>query len=332
MFPASLLDVQHSLLPDVDLQFKNVYDITNNPYIEAVNRVIHVVQMDKRQKRYAYSLTVPLLTIWKRGEKIPESGNSQESFLINVFRWGMKLTWDRDDVDDEVIDTIMEDTTRLAESAKSLRVRVFHQMLEGLADSDLIELTELDPCPDGSDLFDTTEGDGVTPRYYVTGGNLVTGGGVTESAITADIFKVRSRFRRMKHTDEKTPYHDPAAIDKMIFFVPADLELVFQRVLTRKFQSDGTVTGGQSNLLDDMKVQTQLVVDPYLVDQGDWYCIIESRAYGIVCGEREGIRTRLFRSDDDPDHFDNNIESYRVKLREGYAYGPAQSYIKVAQP
>ena len=125
---------------------------------------------------------------------------------------------------------------------------------------------------DGASLFSATDGAGEN-RLGVSGGNIISGTGLTPAGFIHDLSLAQRRFMNFVDPVARKPIFDPSDVDyKMLeVVVPTSLNEIVQKVSgTEYIHSDNSVTVPESNWV---KGTFKFHVNPYLTDTSDWYVV-----------------------------------------------------------
>lgn len=125
---------------------------------------------------------------------------------------------------------------------------------------------------DGASLFSATDGAGDN-RLGVSGGNIITGSGLTPAGFIHDLAVAQRRFMNFVDPVGRKPIYDPADVDfkALEVIVPTSLNEIVEKVSgTEYIRSDSSVTVAESNWV---KGTFKFHVNPYLSDTSDWYVV-----------------------------------------------------------
>lgn len=224
-------------------------------------------------KSFGYPKSANHFQHWAAGNPVEFGTFGWDQFSARGFRFGAAAQWDRLNELWQNRMMLRRAIERIGRNSALVLPRIVNQFIEGSAAG---------PVPivpnalDGAALYSATDGAG-GDRGGVSGGNIVTGAGVTAADIEADFFgKVIPRLRRFVDTTaEAQPYWQPEEIDLGIAVViPPDVESAWREVIgvARSLRSDGA--GGAAAVspkIDAYGFTIELIVSSRLTGTSDWY-------------------------------------------------------------
>lgn len=330
-----LIQAQANLLADIKTNFMDTYAMKPQGIIQDVLKCMDSIPMQRRQDRFFYYKSLPLPVRIPYGEQPSASSVEQSSYLIDAYKYGKKIAWSEDDQKDDMTKSLPQYARKLGDTMKNIPIRIFFQILQDASNVDLLGASSLIPdAPDGAAIFSATDGASAA-RFGVTGGNIVTQTGVTSATITTDFFSVMSRFRNFMHTDGSagtgTPLLPPEALDEVIIFYPTALVQAFAEAFIRTEVANASSVFAGSNVIQESGFKVKLCPTPYLTDATDWYVFLPKLdVHPIVFGQREGLQTFEFNSQNSSENALNAISWYYVFERMGFAVNLPYGAIKVA--
>lgn len=256
--------------------FMATYEPAFKGVLDSIGDVMRLdVPFNHRTETFGMHETMPYPERFDEGnESIPEEGTGSKSFSVTTYDYGKRVTWRVKDREDNKIGDLRAKASMLGEHFASLPSRVFIELITGSASL----LPAIPNAPDGAAPFSTTDGAGAD-RFGVSGGNIVTGGGVTTSAlITTDFFSAVSRFGRMLDVKGQ-PYWEPNVLREryVVFYNVANIEKFTQAFAALSVHS--TIAGssttnvqtgaGVSNIILASGVQVTLRPTSRITDN-DW--------------------------------------------------------------
>ena len=150
-----------------------------------------------RTERYGYWESTPTLDRWDQNNDIPEDELLSRSYSVVNLDWAKLIGFHENDVDDVQLNGFKERARQLAGRARKLPQDVMFQMVTAGTNARLLK--SIPNAPDGAALYATTAGG--SARFGVTGGNVLTGGGVTGAQIRSDFWQAMERFRLFQDTE-----------------------------------------------------------------------------------------------------------------------------------
>lgn len=288
------------------------------------------VKATNRRHEFGYLNAAPHIERWIRGEAIPEDAMDSVQFSATVHNWGRRVKWHKDDRKDEQTGTLMDAARGAGESAALLPERMFFDLLAGTTNT----LPAVPNAPDGAAFFSAT-GPGSADRFGVSGGNLITGGGITTSAlILTDFYLALQQF--MLFQDGKgQPLLSPEAIaaGTIVIHAAADTE-EFETAFLQKRQgrvmgTDAGVT--PSNIVIDSSRNVELWGSPRIAT-GDWFVFLKnSPKPPTFLLDREGLLEQQSLEGDSNGDLTRTtgIEYIQWELRQGAGVALPYGAIKV---
>ena len=279
------------------------------------------VNATNRQHDFAYFKSAPHFDIWKRGGQISSKGMESVLFNVPVYEWGRGIPWLKWDKDDDQTSSLMSVARQTAESAALLPERFFFDLLENNTGL----LPAIPTAPDGAAMFATTAGG--SARFGATNGNLLTGSGVTASAILTDFYDTLVQFMAFQDTEGQPLIGDQVLQQPLILIHPIGLTEAMETAFLQKQQlGDDTAGGAKSNLVADTAKRVTLWPSPRLTDTNDWYIFLGAPPkQATFFLDREGVQEHSATMDD------NNSDQVR-KTAEEYIQWHSRSGAGIALP
>ena len=163
----------------------------------------------------------------------------------------------------------MEQARGAGESAGAHDERVFFQILTNTTDGDLLQ--SIPTGPDGAALFAATAGG--SARFGVTGGNLLSGGGVASAAaVRSDYWTARSRYAQWQDT-EGQPLWPASIIDQAAVVVYGAVnEEVFSQAFGRE-----VIQGTSAGVSDEIRAMGKQPVlwSTQRITDNDWFTVLD---------------------------------------------------------
>jgi len=243
-------------------------------YKEQQSSLLHFLPWSSiRKADYGWKERVPFPVLWRYGTGRTRQIFRDRKITISIYPYDLTQIWSGWDADDDQLDGPGGIRKHV-----SMGVKRFLQLPDVLYTEYFTGVASLNPALalsyDGVNLFSTVDGDGAA-RFGVTGGNIVTGSGVTTHAkVKDDIVAARRRFLAFQEPVTGQPLFDPAdvAYQSMLYVIPKELDGIFQGISEQELiYTDPTINTAQSNFL---KGKIKYVVNQRLTDVNDWYCVL----------------------------------------------------------
>lgn len=283
------------------------------------------VPSQRLQEKYVYFESIDHPKRQDRDDEMSFGDYQPKSFTVANHRWAKGVKIHEDDVaDDQTTGGFIEKARQYGEGFALIPERVFYQLLLSTTDQDL--LPAVPNAPDGVPMFYATDSGG-GDRFGVTGGNLVSGGGVTNAAlIRTDFWKAFARYAQFKDSKKKQPLIHPSKLTSFsIWFNVANIEVfreAFKGLLTFKtMTSPGNLAVTISNSIGEAPITIKLC-PTQRITTNDWFMRCTSlRHYSLFEQSRSPLKE--VRGDD------SNSDSARVtgydymgwKQRSGFGLG-----------
>ena len=282
-----------------------------------------------RQHEFAYFEAAPHMEYWRRGDTVPSDAMGSVKFTAKVYEWARRVGWSKFDRKDDQTQSLMDAARMAGQSAALLPERFFFDLITETAGT----LPAIGTAPDGANFWATTAGG--ANRFGVSGGNLLSGGGVgSATAILGDYYAAIEQF--MQFQDGKgQPLLSPEIIAQGVICIhPASETQVFETAFMQKLQGLAIgVSGGASisNIVSDASRNVELWSSPRLSGQ-DWYIFLKNppkKATFLL--NREGVQEfSSLEGDNNSDHTRNTgLEYVQWETRQGAAIALPYGAIKI---
>lgn len=330
-----LMQANAQLLQDTSNQFMGAYDMENSKLYDTVMKCISTVAMDSRQHRFFYYKSIPLPEYIPYNADVSFGTRETASFLINARKYGRALAWSEDDQEDDQTKSIAKEGADFGATMKNLPVRIFFQMIQGVANSALLGAAASIPdSPDGVDIFSATDGSGAA-RFGATGGNIISKTGVSGAAITDDFLSGMARVRSFLHTDGAagigTPLLSPDEMDEVVIFYPTAMVPGMAEAFIRTRVANSSSVFEGSNVIQESGYTIRLEPTSYLTSTTEWYMFFPKvKTKAIVMGTRGGLHTRMFNSANSAELAISFKSFFMAWERQGYASNIPFAALKVA--
>jgi hypothetical protein len=279
-----------------------------------------------REHDFGYIEAPPHPEQWKRGQGIPEDAMDSTKFTTYAYNWGRRIKWNEDDRMDEQTQSLFPIARLTGQSFALLPLRFFFDMI---SNGDVGILPDVPNAPDGAAMFYATDGDS-NDRFGVSGGNLISGGGVTTTAlIQTDYYAAVRRFREFQDGKGQPLFNDDIIDSGTIIIHPPELTEIMEKAFLQRRQAYdvGSNAGTTpSNIIYDASRDVTLWASAYLTDANDWYVFLKgSPIKPTFFMERAPVRELTSLMDD------NNSDSVRT-TKEEYIQWDSRSGAGIALP
>lgn len=226
------------------------------------------IPSNKLSEIYGYFESAPQWKRWQRGEEISRAGFKARNWTVVNYDWGISIDWHENDEQDDQSHTLLKQARDAATGVAILPERVFFQIITGGTDVNL--LPAVPNAPDGAALFAATAGG--SARFGATGGNALTGSGVTSTALVQqDFFTGYTQFSKFQDTTGQPLW--PAEIQNrgIVVLYNSQNEQVFRSAFRQLFLDTGSAA--PSNVTVDTSMKVELWPSPRLTTN-TWYMFL----------------------------------------------------------
>lgn len=327
--PGGMILSGSTLAAGIRDDFDRTYQPTFDGVLRQLGRVMQMdVPLNHRTETFGMHETIAYPERYDEGnEAIPMEGTSSNSFTVTAKSFGKRVRWRRIDRVDNKVGDLRAKAQMLGGHFASLDSRVFAEFLNNSASL----LPAIPNAPDGAALFSTTNGASAA-RFGRTGGNIVTGTGVTTSSqVEADFFSALDAFAQFQ--DKKgQPYYeaDAGSSSYTIFAASADRKVVTQALKADVVHSVQATTGaGVSNVIIASGESVTVVFTARLAT-GDWYIFRDDAPVkAVFSGVREPLRFAEATEDNSDEARTSGIEYVQWSVRKAYGLNVPFAAIKV---
>jgi hypothetical protein len=241
-----------------------------------------------RQHEFAYFEAAPHMAYWQRGTAIPQDNFGSVQFSVPVYTWGRRVAWHKEDRKDDQTQSLFDMARMAGQSAALLAERFFFDLLAGSTNT----LPAIPLAPDGAALFATDASS--APRFGVTNGNLLSGGGVASvSAILTDYYNGLEQFKQFQDGKGQPLLSDETVDAGVVCIYPAAQLEAFEEAFLQKRQgivlgTDAGVT--PTNIVQDASRNVTLWASSRLTGS-DWFMFLKNppkKATFML--DREGVQ------------------------------------------
>lgn len=304
-------------------------------YLKTLNRVadsrlsliMDGIGATNRQHEFAYPNAAPHMEYWPRGAPIPTGAFDYTKFTAVVHEFAERVEWLKWDRKDDQTDSLMQMAAATGESAGLIPERIAFDLLTGSTSA----LPAIPLAPDGIALAGV---DGASTRFGISGGNLITGSGVTTiTSLQTDYYTAITRFMRFQD-GRGQPLLSPSAIaGGVVIIAGAANQKIFEEAFLQKIQGMGIIASGAygtasgtaigaagvTNLVQDTSRNIQLWTTPRITDNDWWVALLNPPKKPLFTLDREGLREFTSLEDDNnSDHTRSTAKEYvQWELRQG---------------
>ena len=280
------------------------------------------VKATNRQHEFAYIEASPHVTLWRRGDPIPQDAMGSVQFTAVVHEFGRRVAWSKWDRADDQTQSLYDAARQCGESAGLLPERFFFDLINGGGGGGAANTLPFVPnAPDGAVFFATTAGGAA--RFGATGGNLLTGSGVASiSAIQTDYYSAIQQF--MLFQDGKgQPLLSPETIaaGAIVIYGAANVKIMeeafIQKLQGRVLGTDAGTT--PSNVVLDASRNIDLWPTPRITNNDIYVFLKNPPKKPTFLLEREALKEfTSLETDNNSDLTRSTAEEYiQWEIREG---------------
>jgi hypothetical protein len=223
-----------------------------------------------RNASYPFKESLPFPRLWNYGTPRNHRTFQDRVIQLNIVPYELTIDWSVwDERDDQVRD--LRQHVQMA-------VNRYGQLPDVLISEYFNNVAVLNPdlalAYDGVGLFSTVDGDG-NARFGATGGNIITGSGLTVAGVIHDIAVAQRRLLDFVDPTAKKPILSPDEVKFTDLHIigPNEANEVFQKASNSEYiKIDNTNNTSESNYI---KGTFQYHLNPYLTDTSDWYVVLK---------------------------------------------------------
>lgn len=314
-------------------QFDNAYEQKAVAVAELAAGVVAEWPTERPTERYTYLQSVPQMRRWQRGESREAKAFRAVSWTTDTLDYQVKVEWHRNDNRDHQGRRDVESKAQMAgESTGAMLIRLSTQVVESATNYEL--LPTIPVAPDGAAMHAATAGG--ADRFGRSGGNILTGSGVTGQDIRDDLFNSLEAFLAFLNT-EGFPLWDPMILEAGVTVMyPIQLlkamgeAFKWSRPLTMDDTGSPAVAAATTNLTQDAGVKIQSFVNPYLTDASDWYVFLNgSPVKPLYRGTHEPLQNDVWNRGNSDRSRDEKIDAVGWDARWSMGIGPCYQTIKI---
>ena len=309
------VNIQNSLLAGVQ---KDLLDFWKQPTpaFEVFKKLMTYPMAWKpiRNMPLAWKESIPFVSLWPYGDGRKYKTFKDRVMYAQIFNYELSIPFSKFDEEDDQLGDLRAHVQMCVQSYKKLPTILTMEYLNGVA----VYNNTLLNAYDGVSVFSDVDGDGAA-RFGATGGNIVTGSGVTVAAVLKDFAVAQQRFMAFQDPTAGLPIFAEGDADykNMVAIIPTSLNEVFQKASNAEMiRTDLTNNTSESNYL---KGTFRYEISPYLTDTSDWYIVLEHPYYKpFFYSEKpmESIVADMSNSDRSREYNENTIYTH-VRNRIG---------------
>ena len=223
-----------------------------------------------RKAAYPFKESVPFPKYWGYGMTRTYQVFRDRVIELGIVPYELTIPWNAFDEEDD----LLGDTRTHVQGA----VKRFGQLPDVLLSEYINGIADLNPtlynAYDGASLFSATDGNG-NDRLGVSGGNIVTGSGLTVAGVIHDYHVVQRRMMQWLDPTASKPIFSPdeAQYSNLAAIGPLAANEVFKKAAKGEFlKTDAGNITSETNII---KGEFEFHLNPYLTDSSDWYVVLK---------------------------------------------------------
>jgi len=222
-----------------------------------------------RNASYPFKESLPFVKLWNYGMPRQYQTFKDRVLTMNIVPYDLTIPWSGWDEEDDQLGDMRTHVQMAVKRFLMLPDVLASEYFNGTADLNPSLLTAYD----GVSLFSATDGDGAA-RFGATGGNIITGSGLTVSGIVQDFASVQQRIMAFVDPTAGKPIfsEEDVAYKNLFVIAPKEANQVFQKASQSEFiKIDNTSNTAESNYI---KGTFEYSLNQYLTDTVDWYVVM----------------------------------------------------------
>lgn len=225
-----------------------------------------------RNATYVWKESLPFPELWPYGKGRQYKSFKDRYITLNKVNYELSIPWSKFDEEDDQLGDLRTHINKCVERYGLLPIVLLYEYFNGVA----VMNPSLKTAYDGASLFSATDGDG-NARLGVTGGNIVTGSGLTVAGIIHDFAVAQQRYMSMVDPTAGKPIfsEEDVSYNKMVAIIPIQLNEIFQKATNAEMiRIDSSNNTSESNYL---KGTFEYRISPFLTDTSDWYICLKNK-------------------------------------------------------
>jgi len=223
-----------------------------------------------RNAPYAFKEALPFPRHWPMGKGRVRQGFKDVLIEMPLTPYELTIAWNRYDEEDDQLGDLRAHVNMAVQRYGLLAYTLFSEYLNGTA----VLNSSLITAYDGASICSATDGDG-NDRLGVSGGNVLTGSGLTVSGVIRDVAKAQQRgLSYLDPTANRVIFsYDMMDYKNLVLMGPKEANQVFQ-------QASGAenIKISNDNMVSESNVQKgtwSYVINNLLTDSSDYYIFIK---------------------------------------------------------
>ena len=269
--PLTVVNVAQSLRAGVLAELSKTWEQPYPVFEDAIKLLTYTLPASTlRTAPYAFKESVGFPQFWPQGEARQAQGFRDRVIEITLRAYELTITWNTFNSLDDQLNDLKTHVATAVNRYKMLPYILCSEYMNGLA----VENPSLSNAYDGAALYSATDGDGAA-RLGATGGNIISGSGLTVAGVLKDLASAQRRFMAFRDPTGNKPIFDEMAVDytNLTIIGPPEANEVLQRASKSEFlRTDPLNTVSESNF---MKGTFKYKVNPYLTDTSDLFVFVD---------------------------------------------------------
>ena len=227
-----------------------------------------------RNAPYAWKESLPFPSYWPYGMPRQVKSFRDRVIYLGYVPYQLAIAWNKFDEEDDQLGDLKTHVQASVQRYGQLPTVLIYEYFNGTA----VELPQLYQAYDGAGLFSATDGDG-NARLGASGGNIITGTGVTASGVLHDIAVAQQRFMQFIDPNAAKPIFDEDMVtyNNLEAIIPITMNEIFQKATNAEYirVDPGSITSETNYLKGTFKYR----ISPFLTDTSDWYIVVRHPYY-----------------------------------------------------
>ena len=284
-----IVNVSNSLIAGIQRDLADFWRQPTPTYDELRKALIYPLPWKPiRNMPLVFKETLPFPELWNYGD-----GRNKKSFKDRIVygtikNYSLVIPWSKFDEEDDQLGDLRAHVQRAVIQYKKLPAVLTTEYFNGVP----VYNPALVPAYDGVSLFSSVDGNGHA-RFGVSGGNIVTGSGLTTAGVLNDLFVALDRFMQMRDPTAGLPIFssDEANLSNLTAIIPTGLMELFTKATKAEIiRSSPDTTMPESNYV---KGTFKFMVNPLLTDPNDWYLLLKNDYYKPFAYSEKSVETMI---------------------------------------